>query len=126
MRNILPLNIEKKYICCDNMNLKGSEAQYGVLAQFLHWSSVILIFLLIPIGLLMKRISEESLKVSFYKLHIFLGILIFILTLMRVIWIFFDIRPPHPSNMSSLHFNIYKLVHILIYLVLFLLSLQDL
>ena len=107
------------------MNFKGSESEYGLITQGIHWISMLLIFLMIPIGLVMVRISNGDLQLLLFKIHIFIGLTVLLLTLIRLIWAFIDIRP-HTVEMSKEHYLFYKAVQILMYFVILLVALSGL
>jgi cytochrome b561 len=105
------------------MNLKGNSEEYGIVAQGLHWVTAILVVLMIPLGFYMARVSYDPL---FYRVHIFLGFAVLVLTLFRILWIFIDERPDRPSDMSQANFYVYKGVYVLLYVALVAMTLTGL
>ncbi len=69
--------------------MKGKPDAYGTLARLLHWTSALLIIVLWIMGKVMTNGEVAQL----YKAHVTLGLIIFVLTVIRIIWIFVDTRP---------------------------------
>src|SRR5690606_23920776 len=103
------------------MSLKSTESTYGRVAQLFHWSSAFLILLMIPLGFLMQSADAAS-KQRLYQLHVVLGILILLLTLLRIVWRWREPTPQPPAGLSPLHQFAFKAVHLLLYVVLLLIS----
>ena len=82
--------------------LKDSTKKYGQLSQCLHWSSALLTLVLFGLGLWMVELGYYD---NYYHqapaLHISLGILLFGLTLIRVLWRVSQVTPPPVSNQSA-------------------------
>ncbi len=122
------------------MQYKGTNFEYGLVAQAIHWISAILIFILIPIGVLMTHIQSGplqdlllkihiqsgSLQVLLFKIHILIGLTVLLLTLFRVLWVFFDKRPIENEHMTQLNYYLFKAVQIGMYLVVVLLTFSGL
>ncbi len=69
--------------------MKGSPNAYGTIARLIHWTSVLLIITLWIMGKVMTRGDIAQL----YKAHVTLGLLILLLTVVRIVWMFVDSRP---------------------------------
>ncbi|MEM7123592.1 MAG: cytochrome b/b6 domain-containing protein [Pseudomonadota bacterium] len=85
------------------MMLNNTRASYGLVAQLLHWSIAVLILALIPLGLLMQELPEDSVaqadrKLIVYSLHKTVGITLFVLAVIRVIWASVQ---PHPRLLNA-------------------------
>lgn len=108
------------------MQFKGTNNEYGVVAQGIHWVSFILIFILIPIGVLMTHLPAgfSSLQVLLFKTHILIGLTVLVLTLFRVAWVFVDRRPTENEHMSQLNFYLFKVVQIGMYIFVVLVTLS--
>ena len=83
--------------------LTNTRASYGLVAQLLHWSIAVLILALVPLGLLMQELPENSVadadrKLIVYSLHKTIGITLFILAVIRVIWASVQ---PHPRLLNA-------------------------
>ena len=98
--------------------MKGTTESYGRLAQGLHWGSALLILVLIPIGVVMARIGEGAVQTFLYRAHVALGMVVLVLTLLRVVWRFIETTPT-PPPMPPWRLRLFKGVHALIYVSLF-------
>lgn len=83
----------------------NTEQRYGVVAQILHWATAILILILLPLGKYMHGLpistsAEIEYKVWFYSLHKTLGITVFAIAILRVIWAIMSKKPEpiHPEK----------------------------
>lgn len=103
------------------MSLKSTSTRYGSVALSLHWVSAALILLLIPMGFAMPSASED-LRMGLYRAHAFIGILVGILTLARLVWWGgFDRRPDATNDDPAFQRLIATAVHRAFYPVLLLL-----
>ncbi|KFF15504.1 cytochrome b [Chryseobacterium sp. JM1] len=81
--------------------------KYGKGTIIIHWLSFLLIILLIPTGFIMSGMEPGAAKINLLRLHLFAGILVFILTLIRA-WFFF--RHKRPSKLKTGNYLHNKLV----------------
>ena len=85
------------------MQISNSSDRYGLVAQSLHWAVAILILILFGLGLLMNNLSfdtEAQVARAFFifSLHKTLGLTVFALAILRIIW---AVTQPHPHPLSS-------------------------
>lgn len=59
----------------------------------IHWLSFLLIIALIPTGFIMADMEQGTAKLNLLRLHLLVGIIVFVLTLVRV-WFFFRYKRP--------------------------------
>ncbi|MBS1776171.1 MAG: cytochrome b/b6 domain-containing protein [Bacteroidetes bacterium] len=64
----------------------------------IHWLSFLLIIALIPTGIIMADMEPGIAKINLLRLHALVGIIVFVLTLVRV-WFFF--RHKRPSKLET-------------------------
>lgn len=64
----------------------------------IHWLSFLLIIALIPTGIIMEDMEPGVAKLNLLQLHVLVGIIVFVLTLVRV-WFFF--RHKRPSKLET-------------------------
>ncbi|MGB1285263.1 MAG: cytochrome b [Aggregatilineales bacterium] len=102
-------------------NSAVSVNRYSRVAQAFHWVSALLILIMAPMGLIMTRISEDSAK-QLYQIHVILGITVLLLTIFRVLWVFFDERPEELTQLENWRKQVFIWNHRLIYIGLFVLS----
>lgn len=77
--------------------LKNSKTAYGLIAILIHWLMAITIFFMFGLGLYMVELTYYD---SWYKgsldLHKSLGLTLFFVYLIRVIWRFINVSPEPP------------------------------
>ena len=80
--------------------MKNSVLRYSNRTVWIHWLSSLLIFGLIYTGITMEHQTVSEHKFSLYKIHFIMGILVFFLTIIRVIALFNDSKPVnlYPKN----------------------------
>ncbi len=108
------------------MNTEWTRDAYSRRIQVLHRLSAALILMMIPLGFCMQRIESQPLELFALRLHVLVGVVVLVLTLLRLIWRWVD-RSPNPlPNLSPLHLRIVGVMHALLYLVLAGLSISGL
>ncbi|RLQ87507.1 cytochrome b/b6 domain-containing protein [Notoacmeibacter ruber] len=80
------------------MRVLNTVERYGAVAALFHWAIATLILVLLPLGIYMHELpqgtgSEVSQKIWLYSLHKTLGVSVFTLAVLRVIWAAFNRRP---------------------------------
>lgn len=88
----------------------------------IHWISFILIAGLIPVGFIMADTEPGAKKILLYRLHLLMGVTIFVLTLLRVWFFFKHRRPPKLETGNSLHNKLVVWIENSFYFFLILLS----
>lgn len=83
MKTIVKNNLSEKYS-------KGT--------IIIHWLSFLLIIALIPTGIIMEDMEPGVAKINLLRLHALVGVIVFVLTLVRV-WFFF--RHKRPSKLET-------------------------
>lgn len=85
------------------MQFKNSLETYGLIHQFLHWTTALLILILIPMGIYMHNLpdgnaQEVEAKFWLYSLHKTVGLAAFAAAVIRIIW---AILQPHPRALHG-------------------------
>jgi cytochrome b561 len=75
------------------MALKSDAAHWGSLAKFFHWAVVALILVQAIVGLVMVELPKRPGTIPVYSFHKSLGLTIFALAILRLLWRAFDRRP---------------------------------
>lgn len=83
--------------------LLNTRETYGLVAQVLHWVTAGLILALLPLGLYMSGLPQDSAdevlqKSWLYSLHKTLGVSVFLIAVVRVIWAVFQ---PQPRSLNA-------------------------
>ena len=97
--------------------MKSTQHRYGGVAIGLHWVSAVLILGMLPLGFLMQNAGEGD-RLLWYRLHVMVGIAVLLLTMARLVWKWFDVKPAPTPGLSGVHLRGMELVHVLLYLVL--------
>lgn len=104
------------------MAWKSDGHRYGAVAMAMHWVTAGAIFGLLGSGLMLEQM-EQAAKVPLLRVHAAVGILVLVLTLLRIgWWAFADRRPDEPSEMPGWQASAARLVHRLFYAVLLLMG----
>ncbi|RXK03341.1 cytochrome b [Halarcobacter bivalviorum] len=91
--------------------------KYNNSAVFLHWIiGFLLIFLLITGTFVLSEIPNTLEKIGNFRIHMILGILISILSVIRIVNIIKS-KKPEDLQMSKLRLKLMKINHVLIYVV---------
>ena len=103
------------------MSLKSTSTRYGSVAIAIHWMSAIGVVLAFVAGLVMA--NSQSVAVPLLVAHIALGLSVFVLTLLRIMWwVVADKRPPLPADQPRWQHLAARTVHALLYLILLLMA----
>ena len=83
--------------------LGNTRETYGLVAQLLHWATAVLILILLPLGVYMYDLpdstgAEVARKAWFYSLHKTLGVTVFVIAILRVLW---AVIQPHPRLLNA-------------------------
>src|SRR6478735_1543460 len=94
---------------------------YNNVARMFHWTTVLLVLVMIPAGLLMTQDIPRGLQDRLFVIHKGLGPLVFVVVLARLIWRWTSPPPPPlPSSVSPAQARISALVHAALYVFLLL------
>lgn len=84
------------------MSLKNSELNYGIVSRANHWLSAFIFIGLLAIGLYMTGLEKVDDRQALYALHKSMGIAIFSLMILRLIWLKLS---PNPEQLSKNKFE---------------------
>jgi cytochrome b561 len=76
------------------MQIFNSPRRYGAVAQSLHWSAVALVILAWVLGISGDLLPKGPARAAGLYVHISAGLLVILLTLMRLLWRVADPSPP--------------------------------
>lgn len=102
------------------MSLNNSDRSYGGVAKTFHWLTALLIFAVVPVGIVANDMSFETSeqlarKVLLFSVHKTLGVTIFFVALARIVW---AMRQPKPGLLNAnrpLEATLAETVHWLLY-----------
>ena len=98
------------------METKKSQT-YGKMTQVLHWVSAVLLIGMAAAGVVMTRLPAGEMQSRLYRLHVGLGLLVLVLTIVRLAWRFRDPWPAAPPGLSAARERAFEWNHILLYAV---------
>ncbi|MBO6658717.1 MAG: cytochrome b [Pseudomonadales bacterium] len=97
----------------------NSAGQYGRVSRYLHWITAILFLSLFPIGIFATMIPEGTeWRPSYYAVHKTIGILVFILVFIRVMWHVKSTRPALDPSLRSWEKNLARIAHYGLYFLM--------
>lgn len=100
-------------------------SHYTRTAIGLHWIVALLIFATFGLGWFMTDIADASgSKMQYYAWHKWLGVTVFLVAVMRVLWRSFNQPPPLAENISKLQQLAAKIVHWLLYILILIVPLS--
>ena len=94
------------------------KTKYSTRTIWIHWVSAMLIFVLIYTGITMEHQSVSETKFWLYKIHFTIGLIIFILTVIRVIALIKDEKPKSLYPQKSFRERFRKVVYYGFYIVI--------
>ncbi len=102
------------------MTWRNTNSQWGWLAIGFHWISVITVITLFSLGLWMVDLTYYD---PWYKqgpfLHKSIGVILFLLTLLRLLWRYLSITPESLNVHASWQIKAAQVSHMLLYILLF-------
>jgi cytochrome b561 len=82
----------------------------------IHWLSALAILVMIGSGLSVANVSDEAARVGILTVHVSVGIVVLLLTLMRFAWwIAVDRRPGHHNGIPGWQARVSHIVHYALY-----------
>lgn len=105
------------------MALFGTQQRYGAVAQFLHWTTAILVVAAFTYGPGGSEQRVYSLAKDFDRqIHESLGLSVLVIALLRLTWMAFDVTPDEQTTPRWM-WLVSKIVHATLYVLLILLPL---
>lgn len=95
--------------------------EYGTVAKWFHWITVPLIAIALPVGFVIRHITEEgesATKMVFYAIHESAGLTVFLVALLRLLWRLTHRPPPHPRGVPGWMARTADGVHVALYAML--------
>ena len=101
------------------MKIFNTISEYGIISKLFHWITAILLFLQIPAGFYLVGLDFGEERITVENYHIIGGLIIFYLTIFRLIYKIFNPTPLLTNNIFPGQKLIAKLNHIFLYLTIF-------
>lgn len=90
------------------MSYSNTAQSYGSVAKWFHWTTAFLIIAIIPLGLIANGLPYETdaqlaRKATLFSLHKTLGVLVFFVALLRIVWAMTQPKPGelHPDRAAE-------------------------
>lgn len=100
------------------MQISNDSSRYGSVSQWLHWTTVALVVVLLVMGNAFEIETDEPGSALFFW-HSSLGVLVFILAAARIGWLLFSRPPALPRSTTRLFRVLARSTHIALYALLF-------
>ena len=101
------------------MQVFNSFGKYGLLAKLFHWITFIILILQIPFGFYLVGLEFSDRRIDLENVHILIGIVVFYITLFRLIWKLLNPSPAEGNSFFKGQIFIAKVNHFLLYLSIF-------
>jgi cytochrome b561 len=92
-----------------------SIARYTSPAIALHWAVALLVFAAFPLGVYMHDMPLSPAKLQLYSYHKWIGVTVFMLAVLRVIWRATHTPPPLPPETPQWEKAVSHLTHLALY-----------
>ena len=99
-----------------HMRLTNTLTEYGSISKIFHWLSAAVLVFQISLGFYLVDMDFGEKRLTIESIHVILGLSIFYLTLLRLIYKLFNPTPSLGNNIFPGQRLIAKLNHILLYL----------
>jgi len=98
--------------------------RYSHTAIFLHWLIALMIVTNFGLGLTMVELDLSPQKLKFFSWHKWMGMTIFLLVCLRVLWRLGHPAPPLPAGMPAWQAKAAHASHVLLYVLMFVIPLS--
>jgi cytochrome b561 len=93
--------------------------RYTGVARALHWTMALLVIAMIPAGFVLLSLPAGPIQDTAFNLHRSTGVLLFVLTALRLAWRLSHPPPPLPASIPAAQRAVAHLVHVALYALLF-------
>ena len=105
------------------MTLKSTSTRYGSMAIAIHWASALAVILAFAAGFTVANVAPPAEQVPILAVHITLGLIVFALTVLRIVWwVIADKRPAPALGQPRWQEASAKIVHAGFYVLLILMA----
>ena len=102
-----------------DLSAKNEKDRYGRVSRLLHWTIAILFISLIPMGIFSSMIPEEtSYRNAYYVVHKTIGVTVFLLVIVRLIWNKISKRPVLDNTLTPTEKKLAHRAHNILYFML--------
>ena len=100
------------------MHITNTVTEYGIISKVLHWISALVLVVQIPLGFYLVDLDFGEERLTIESIHVVLGLSLFYLTLLRLIYKLFNPTPSMGNSIFPGQKLIAKLNHILLYITI--------
>jgi cytochrome b561 len=100
------------------MSIFNNKSKYGLLSKLFHWLTAAVLIIQIPLGFYLVDLDFDETRIDIENYHILFGLIIFYITVIRLIFKLFTPTPDFKGNTFPGQKFIAKLNHLLLYLTL--------
>ena len=100
------------------MKIINNLTEYGLISKIFHWFSAAVLFVQIPLGFYLVDLDFSDKRLDIESIHISLGLGIFYLTVLRLIYKLFNPTPALGNSIFIGQRTIAKLNHIFLYVTI--------
>ena len=104
------------------MKFKNTLTEYGSISKTFHWLSAAVLFVQIPLGFYLVDLDFNQNRLMVESIHVTLGLGIFYLTILRLIYKIFNPTPVLKSSIFPGQRIIAKMNHIFLYISILLIT----
>jgi cytochrome b561 len=108
------------------MSLKSTSTRYGAVAIAIHWLTALAIFGLLASGLVAANTGDAAQEIALLRGHAVMGVLVLVLTLMRILWWWLIDRLPAEMPGPVWQQRAARVVHGLLYVVILVMAVSGL
>tara|TARA_B100001093_G_scaffold258136_1_gene246862 strand:- start:288 stop:818 length:531 start_codon:yes stop_codon:yes gene_type:complete len=101
------------------MQVFNSFGKYGLVAKLFHWITFGVLILQIPFGFYLVGLEFSDRRIDLENIHILVGIVVFYITLFRLIWKLINPSPAEGNSFFQGQNFIAKANHFFLYLSIF-------
>jgi len=97
------------------MQIKNSQDHYGSVSKLFHWLTVLILIGMFTIGFFGGSVQDAATRSSLYQGHKATGLLVIMITLLRLGWKLINPRPRLPDNIPAWQRKSANAAHFLLY-----------
>ena len=106
------------------MKYTNSLTEYGSISKIFHWLSAAVLIIQIPLGFYLVDLDFNEKRLTIENIHVLLGLSIFYLTILRLIYKLFNPTPPLSNSIFPGQRLIAKLNHVFLYITIIMVTIS--
>ncbi len=95
--------------------MADARIRYGLFARIIHWLTVLMVFTMVPAGIVMTKIGSGPLQNQLFHYHRSMGFVLLVVTLIRLIYRLRVQPPPLPAEIPLFQRIAAKGTHVFFY-----------